>query len=74
MFGWFDRKHLGGLSRFMKKMPFFPIPGDGRYMRKPLYVGDFCKIIISCLESEITGKVLNITGLEKLIMWISYVK
>jgi nucleoside-diphosphate-sugar epimerase len=66
MFGWFDRKHLGWLSRFMKKMPFFPIPGDGRYMRQPLYVGDFCKIIISCLESEITGKVFNITGIEKI--------
>ena len=41
MFGWFDRKHLGWLSRFMKKVPVFPIPGDGRYMRQPLSVGDF---------------------------------
>jgi uncharacterized protein YbjT (DUF2867 family) len=24
MFGWFDRKHLGWLSRFMKKVPVFP--------------------------------------------------
>ncbi|NTV21837.1 MAG: NAD-dependent epimerase/dehydratase family protein [Chlorobium limicola] len=65
MFGWFDRKHLGWLSRFMKKVPVFPIPGHGRYMRQPLYVGDFCSIIISCLESGISGKVFNITGLEK---------
>ncbi|MBM3162134.1 MAG: NAD-dependent epimerase/dehydratase family protein [Chlorobi bacterium] len=65
MFGWFDRKHLGWLSRFMRKVPVFPIPGDGRYMRQPLYVGDFCSIIISCLESGISGKVYNITGLEK---------
>lgn len=65
MFGWFDRKHLGWLSRFMKKVPVFPIPGNGRYMRQPLYVGDFCAIIISCLESGITGKVFNITGLEQ---------
>jgi len=35
MFGWFDRKHLGWLSRFMKKIPVFPIPGSGRYMRQP---------------------------------------
>ena len=41
MFGWFDRKHLGWLSRFMQRMPIFPIPGHGRYMRQPLYVGDF---------------------------------
>ena len=44
MFGWFDRKHFGWLSRLMKKIPIFPIPGNGRYMRQPLYVGDFCNI------------------------------
>jgi nucleoside-diphosphate-sugar epimerase len=65
MFGWFDRKHLGWLSRFMQKVPVFPIPGDGRFMRQPLYVGDFCNIIISCIESRIHGKIYNITGLEK---------
>ncbi len=66
MFGWFDRKHLGWLSRFMKKVPVFPIPGDGKYMRQPLYVGDFCSIIVSCLEKRIVGKTFNITGLEKI--------
>lgn len=65
MFGWFDRKHLGWLSRFMQKVPVFPIPGSGRYMRQPLYVNDFCSIIISCLQSGINGQVFNITGLEK---------
>jgi nucleoside-diphosphate-sugar epimerase len=65
MFGWFDRKHLGWLSRFMQRVPVFPIPGHGRYMRQPLYVGDFSSIIISCLETRISGKVFNITGLEK---------
>jgi nucleoside-diphosphate-sugar epimerase len=65
MFGWFDRKHLGWLSRFMQKVPVFPIPGHGRYMRQPLYVGDFCSIIVSCLESRIQGQVFNITGREK---------
>lgn len=66
MFGWFDRKHLGWLSRFMQKVPFFPIPGDGRYMRQPLYVGDFCKIIESCLEGCIPGGVYQITGHEQI--------
>lgn len=65
MFGWFDRKHLGWLSRFMKKVPVFPVPGDGRYMRQPLYVGDFCNIIISCIENRIQGGVYNISGHEK---------
>lgn len=65
MFGWFDRKHLGWLSRFMQKVPVFPIPGNGRYMRQPLYAGDFCNIIVSCIESRVSGQVFNITGLER---------
>jgi nucleoside-diphosphate-sugar epimerase len=65
MFGWFDRKHLGWLSRFMKKVPIFPIPGNGRYMRQPLYVGDFCNIIISCIENRIPDGIYNISGHEK---------
>lgn len=65
MFGWFDRKHLGWLSRFMKKVPVFPIPGSGRYMRQPLYVGDFCNIIISCIENRVPDGVFNISGHEK---------
>ena len=50
MFGWFDRKHLGWLARFMQKTPVFPIPGNGRYLRQPLYAGDFCDIIMACIE------------------------
>ncbi len=65
MFGWFDRKHLGWLSRFMQKVPVFPVPGDGRYMRQPLYVGDFCNIIISCIEQRISEGVFNISGHEQ---------
>ena len=64
MFGWFDRKHLGWLSRFMKKVPVFPIPGDGRYMRQPLYVQDFCNIIVACLALRPKNEIFNITGLE----------
>jgi nucleoside-diphosphate-sugar epimerase len=65
MFGWFDRKHLGWLSRFMQRVPVFPIPGSGRYMRQPLYAGDFCNVIISCIESRKSGQSFNISGLEQ---------
>lgn len=65
MFGWFDRKHLGWLSRFMKKVPVFPIPGHGRYMRQPLYVGDFSNVIISSIENNIKDGIYNISGHEK---------
>ncbi len=66
MFGWFDRKHLGWLARFMNKTPFFPIPGNGKFLRQPLYVGDFCNVIISCIENKITSGIYNITGHEKI--------
>ncbi len=65
MFGWFDRKHLGWLSRFMQKVSVFPIPGDGKYMRQPLYVKDFSNIIISCIENQPVGKVYNISGQQR---------
>ena len=65
MFGWFDRKHLGWLARFMARMPAFPVPGHGRYLRQPLYAGDFCDIIMACLERRITG-VYNISGLQRI--------
>ena len=62
MFGWFDPKHLGWLSRFMEKTPVFPIPGDGKYMRQPLYERDFCRCIIACLEREPDGAIFDIVG------------
>jgi uncharacterized protein YbjT (DUF2867 family) len=66
MFGWFDRKHLGWLARFMKRVPVFPIPGDGRYMRQPLYAGDFCRIIARCLDQDIPAGIYNISGHEQI--------
>ena len=66
MFGWFDRKHLGWLARFMQKAPIFPVPGSGRYLRQPLYAGDFCDIIMACVEQRPVGKTFNISGQEKI--------
>jgi nucleoside-diphosphate-sugar epimerase len=62
MFGWFDPKHLGWLSRFMAKTPVFPIPGDGKYMRQPLYERDFCRCIIKCIEAQPDGTAFDVCG------------
>ena len=66
MFGWFDRKHIGWLSRFMQRVPVFPIPGSGRYLRQPLYVGDLCDIIMSCIDKRPNKAGYNISGQEKI--------
>ena len=65
MFGWFDRKHLGWLARFMSRVPIFPVPGSGQYLRQPLYVGDFCDIIIASIRKKMTGT-YNISGHERI--------
>jgi nucleoside-diphosphate-sugar epimerase len=66
MFGWFDRKHLGWLARFMNKVPVFPIPGNGKFMRQPLYARDFSDIIISCINNRVGSGIFNISGHQKI--------
>ena len=65
MFGWFDPKHLGWLARFLERVPVFPIPGHGRYMRQPLYNRDFCRVIAVCLERRPEGTVYDLAGAER---------
>jgi nucleoside-diphosphate-sugar epimerase len=66
MFGWFDPKHLGWLARFMEKTPVFPIPGDGRYMRQPLYIRDFCRALLWAIENEPRGQVYDVVGAHRI--------
>ncbi len=65
MFGWFDPKHLGWLSRFMSKTPVFPVPGNGKFVRQPLYARDFCRVIIRAMEKRMHGT-YDIVGQEKI--------
>jgi len=66
MYGWFDPKHLGWLSRFMARAPIFPIPGDGKYLRQPLYSRDFCRIIIAAIEQQPDAEIFDIVGTEEI--------
>ena len=66
MFGWFDRKHLGWLARFMKRTPVFPVPGSGKFARQPLYAGDFCSVIVSAVDRPQPGTIHDVSGLEKI--------
>ena len=66
MFGWFDPKHLGWLARFMERVPVFPIPGHGRYMRQPLYNRDFCRAILACMQRQPNGAVYDLVGPDRI--------
>lgn len=66
MYGCFDIKHLGFLTKIMDKTPFFPFPGKGDYIRQPLYAEDFAKIIINILERKPKNRIHNIIGKEKI--------
>ncbi len=65
MFGWFDKKHFGYLSRFMEQTPVFPIPGNGKFLRQPLYGRDVARVIISAMEKKLNNKIYNVIGYEE---------
>lgn len=66
MYGWFDPKHFGWLARFMEKVPVFPVPGHGRYMRQPLYNRDFCRAIEWCLRNQPQGTIYDLVGQDRI--------
>ena len=43
----------------------FPVPGSGKYVRQPLYAGDFCDIILACMEKKLPCQSFNISGKQK---------
>jgi nucleoside-diphosphate-sugar epimerase len=73
MYGCFDYKNLGWISRFLEASPIYPVPGHGRYVRQPLYVLDFCRILASALKKQPKNKIYDITGKER-INYIDLVK
>lgn len=66
MYGCFDYKHLGFLTMLMEKLPLLPFPGNGKYVRQPLYVLDFCNVIISAMNSGAKNKVYDLIGKEQI--------
>lgn len=43
----------------------FPIPGDGKYLRQPLYARDMARIIIAAMEKRPDGGHFNIVGKDE---------
>ena len=63
MYGEGDNKHFYALINLMRKFPFFPLPGSGKYIRQPLYAMDFANVIKNCIKDPKKG-IYNISGLE----------
>ena len=63
MYGLFDNKNIGWLINFAKKLPFFPVPGNGKYPRQPIFVEDICRLVIKLIENfPEENKIYNING------------
>lgn len=73
MFGPLDRKHLGWLSRFIQKTAIFPIPGSGDYQRQPLFVGDFCQVILSVLRHSGPTGTFDISG-RQVVSYVNLIR
>lgn len=62
MYGPTDDKNIGFLIDFARKIPFFPIPGHGKWPRQPIYIDDVCYLVISIMHNFPENKVYSING------------
>lgn len=66
LYGCFEKKHIGYLAEVLDRTPLLPIPGNGKYIRQPIYAKDFCKVILKLIETKPERQVYNIIGKEKI--------
>jgi nucleoside-diphosphate-sugar epimerase len=73
MYGCFDIKHLGFLTKILEISPIFPVPSSGKFIRQPLYVMNLVDIIIKLIEKKPERKIYNIIGKER-IFFVDLIK
>jgi uncharacterized protein YbjT (DUF2867 family) len=54
---------INNIAWFVRRFPFFGVPGDGRYGIRPIYVEDMAKMMVDALEHE-ANTVLDAVGPE----------
>lgn len=55
------------LSSQIKKLPFAPVIGSGKYLFQPIYIDDLCEAVGRCLtNSNCLGKIIDLAGDERL--------
>ena len=73
LYGCFEIKHLGYLAKILDSTLILPFPGNGKYIRQPLYAGDFCRIILKLIDTSPKREIYNIIGNEQ-IYFIEMIK
>jgi len=66
VFGPFDNKHIGRILQFLKKSPVFPLAGNCKVIRQPIYVIDLAKVIVAAATRVPKNKTYNLMGTEKI--------
>ena len=66
IFGPGDR-FLNDLGTAVRRAPFLPIPGDGKFLLQPVFVGDVVMGIVDCLTRPDTeGRTFDVGGPEQI--------
>ncbi len=67
MYGPTDDKNIGYLIDFSRKSPAFPIPGNGKWPRQPIFVDDVCHVVINSLSNLPFGRrIVPMNGKESI--------
>jgi len=54
---------FGTVAKMIRKLPFVPVLGDGRWVCAPVYVGDVAEFVCRCIEQDHTiGKRYDVGG------------
>ncbi len=63
IYGTQSDRNMIRLVRWLIRIPFIPILGNGNFLQQPVYVDDVAQAIVSCLnEPKTIGKSYNIAG------------
>ena len=68
MYGPGDTKNMGWLINFIKRYPFVPLPGGGKFGRQPIYIEDICKIVLKLIKRDFKNEIYEIHGYEYVTM------
>ncbi|MBN2145139.1 MAG: NAD(P)H-binding protein [Candidatus Aureabacteria bacterium] len=63
IYGGQDDRNISRFIRFIKRMPFFPIPGSGEFLQQPVHVKDVAEGIVQAFFSpNASKKIYNLSG------------